>query len=160
PQPEGAGHGAGHDSTMVGRQNVVGDRHGTAGPRAASEPERGTTAHAAHPEPTHEAPALPRSWDKFDGAGHDQFTARLKAFRGNDNLNPDYSGGEGRVFAADGKMTALKRWFKARLSDMPASLSKLRQVRADIESHPKLSADIEVVRIHEEGPDWILRDSI
>jgi hypothetical protein len=62
------------------------------------------------------------------------------------------------VFVADGKLIALKRWFKSRLGDMPASLSKLRQVRADVESHPKLSADIEVVKIHEEGPDWILRD--
>ncbi|HMG13023.1 MAG TPA: hypothetical protein VK571_07605 [Gemmatimonadaceae bacterium] len=62
------------------------------------------------------------------------------------------------MFAADGKLIALKRWFHARLGDMPASLSKLRQVRADVESHQKLSADIEVVKIHEEGPDWILRD--
>lgn len=62
------------------------------------------------------------------------------------------------MFAADSKLTALKRWFKSRLGDMPASLSKLRQVRADLESNPKLSADVEVVKIYEEGPDWILRD--
>jgi hypothetical protein len=41
---------------------------------------------------------------------------------------------------------------------MPASLSKLRQVRAEVESNPRLSADVEVVKIYEEGPDWILRD--
>jgi hypothetical protein len=158
PHPERAAQSADHDPTTAGRQNVGGDQHGTAEPRTPNEPERVTPSHAAHPEPTQHAPDLPKSWDKFDIAGNDQFRARLKAFRGNENLTPDYSGGEGRVFAADGMLTALKRWFKVRLGDMPASLSKLRQVRADVESHPKLSADIEVVKIHEEGPDYILRD--
>lgn len=101
---------------------------------------------------------LPKSWDKFDPTANNQFKTRLKNFRGGDNLNPDYAGGEGRIFAADGKLTALKRWFEVRLGDMPASLSKLRQVKADVESHPRLGADIEVVQIHEQGPDWILRD--
>jgi hypothetical protein len=105
-----------------------------------------------------EVPALPKSWDKFESSTNDSFKARLGAFRGDGNLNPDYSGGEGRVFAADGELTALKRWFKSRLGDMPASLSKLRQVRAELESKPKLSADVDVVKIYEEGPDWILRD--
>jgi hypothetical protein len=105
-----------------------------------------------------EVPALPKSWDKLDPTTNDQFRARLNAFRGNENLNPNYSGGEGRVFAADGKLTALKRWFKSRLGDMPASLSKLRDARSAVESHPELHADVDVVKIYEVGPDWILRD--
>jgi hypothetical protein len=101
---------------------------------------------------------LPKSWAKFDSANNEAFEARLKQFRGNDDLDANFSGGEGRIFAVDGKSTALKRWFQSRLADMEASLSKLRRVRQDIESNPKLSADIEVVQIHEQGPDWILRD--
>jgi hypothetical protein len=158
PHPERTAQGADQNPPTVGRQDVGGDQHGTAAPRTPNEPEGVPAARAAHPPPAHDAPAPPKSWDKFDSAGNDQFKARLKAFRGNDNLAPDYSGGEGRVFAADGKLIALKRWFKARLGDMPASLSKLRQVRADVEAHPKLSADVDVVKIHEEGTDWILRD--
>ncbi|HEX3476085.1 MAG TPA: DUF4157 domain-containing protein [Kofleriaceae bacterium] len=107
--------------------------------------------------PGAEVPALPRSWDKFDPANNAPFRTRLNAFRGSDNLAPDYSGGEGRVFAADGQLMALKRWFRSRLGDMAESLSKLRQVRADVEANPRLSADVDVVRIYEEGPDWILR---
>lgn len=109
-------------------------------------------------DPARDTSALPSSWDKFEPSSNEAFRARLKAFRGNGNCNPDYAGGEGRVFAADGQLIALKRWFKSRLADMPASLAKLRQVRVEVESSPKLSADIDVVKIHEEGPDWILRD--
>jgi hypothetical protein len=126
-------------------------------PAAEAAPRTPSAVH--HPGgPGAEVPALPRSWDKFEPANNAQFRARLNAFRGNDNLAPDYSGGEGRVFAADGQLTTLKRWFKSRLGDMPASLSKLRQVRADVEANPRLSADVDVVKIYEEGPDWILRD--
>lgn len=125
----------------------------------AGEAAPRTPGAVPHPGgPGAEVPALPRSWDKFEPANSAQFRARLNAFRGNDNLAPDYSGGEGRVFAADGQLTALKRWFKSRLGDMPASRSKLRQVRADVEANPRLSADVDVVKIYEEGPDWILRD--
>ena len=101
---------------------------------------------------------LPRSWDKFEPTGNAEFQARLEAFRGSNNLNPTFAGGEGRIFAADGKLTALKRWFNVRLGDMPASIGKLRQVKVDVEMHAKLKADVDVVRIHEQGPDWILRD--
>lgn len=41
---------------------------------------------------------------------------------------------------------------------MPESLEKLEDVKADVEGNPKLAADVEVVKIHEKGPDWILRD--
>ncbi len=159
PHQDHANQAAAQAPARVERPNVVGTQRGSTEPRTADVPALQSNSPAATESPSiaHARP-LPKTWDKFDAAENDQFTARLKAFRGTDNLTPDYSGGEGRVFAGDGKMTALKRWFKARLSDMPASLSKLRQVRADVEANPKLRADIDVVKIHEEGPDWILRD--
>jgi hypothetical protein len=126
--------------------------------KTLTEPEHVKNPDGSRKPLAPETPALPTSWGKFESTTNDRFKARLGTFRGNQNLNPDYSGGEGRVFAADGKLTALKRWFQSRLGDMPASLSKLRQVRADVESNPKLSGDVEVVQIYEEGPDWILRD--
>jgi hypothetical protein len=100
----------------------------------------------------------PKSWDKFHAANDAEFKERLRAFRGNDELGPDYSGSEGRIFAAKGKSVALKRWFSNRLSDMPASLSKLEAVAADVSSNSVLGKHVEVVKIHEKGPDWILRD--
>jgi hypothetical protein len=153
--PDPTAPNADHAPAPVGRQNV----DDQPAPTVAKTPdELVSPAHAAQRDPAYHAPPLPKSWDKFDIAANERFRTRLAAFRGKENLAPDYSGGEGRVFAADGKHIALKRWFKTRLGDMPASLSKLRQVEADVESNPKLRADVDVVKIHEEGPDWILRD--
>jgi len=101
---------------------------------------------------------FPKSWDKFDPANNQSFKERLNEFRGNDDLNPDYSGGEGRVFTSEGKTTGLKRWFKSRLGDMPESLRKLQDVRSEVSSNPKLNETIDVVEIHEQKGDWILRD--
>ena len=56
------------------------------------------------------------------------------------------------------RTTALKRWYANRLQDMPASLQKLRDVQAAVQGNPELSAHVEVVKIHETGPDWIIRD--
>jgi hypothetical protein len=149
----------GPEAAAVGdHAKVAHEPGGEATPKTPQEPEHVNHPNGLRQPPGRRVPAPPKSWDKFEPTTNDQFRPRLNAFRGNENLTPDYSGGEGRVFAADGKLTALKRWFKSRLGDMPASLSKLRQVRADVESHSKLSADVDVVKIYEEGPDWILRD--
>ena len=139
---------------------ATGPERATTGAKEELAGEGKTTAPATpHPEARLPAePTLPRSWDKFEPSYNQAFKDRLAAFRASTNLEPDYSGGEGRVFAADGQLVALKRWFQSRLGDMAESLSKLRQVRADVEAHPKLAADVDVVKIYEEGPDWILRD--
>lgn len=121
-----------------------------------SETQADVHLQTAHVEPA--TPQLPAAWAKFEASGNDAFRARLKAFRGNDDLRPNHSGGEGRLFVVEERPLALKRWFKSRLADMPTSLSKLREVRADVEANPKLSADIDVVKIHEQSQDWILRD--
>jgi len=144
--PEASTAGAGFDAESNGKV------------RSATHHDINTAPHAGESAPRSPARDVPKSWDKFSRAGDESFKARLKDFRGNDNLVAEYSGGEGRVFMAQDKHVALKRWFQARLSDMPASLTKLRDARADIEAHPKLASDIEVVKIYEEGPDWILRD--
>ncbi|HUQ01166.1 MAG TPA: hypothetical protein VM261_01665, partial [Kofleriaceae bacterium] len=100
----------------------------------------------------------PKSWDKFHVAHDEEFKARLRSFRGNDELAADFSGGEGRIFAAKGRSVALKRWFSDRLGDMPESLSKLEALATDMASNPVLGKHVEVVKIHEKGTDWILRD--
>jgi hypothetical protein len=105
-----------------------------------------------------DAPKAPKSWLKFDQTNDAEFRDRLRAFRGNDELAPDFSGGEGRIFAAEGRTVALKRWFRDRLADLPTSLAKLEEVAADVASNPVLSENVEVVKIHERGTDWILRD--
>ncbi len=101
---------------------------------------------------------LPKTWSQFATQLNEGFRTRLAEFRGNNNLSPTASGGEGRIFSANGKTTALKRWFESRLGDMPESISKLEDVRAAVNSHAELSQHIEVVKIYETGPDWILRD--
>jgi hypothetical protein len=53
---------------------------------------------------------------------------------------------------------ALKRWFRSRIKDMGESLRLLDKAREGVEANPKLKADIEVVRIHERGTDWVVRD--
>ncbi|HEY8378159.1 MAG TPA: RHS repeat-associated core domain-containing protein, partial [Nannocystis sp.] len=100
----------------------------------------------------------PSDWKKFDPAYHEAFKKRLREFRGNDNLKYDYFGGEGRIFKGRDKTMALKRWYQSRLGDMKRSLERLEHARADVEANPQLSRDIEVVKIHEKGADWILRD--
>jgi hypothetical protein len=112
------------------------------------------------PEPPKPAPSsYPKSWSKFIADLNEAFKQRLNQFRGNNDLEPTFNkGGEGRVFAADGKLIALKRWFASRINDMPRSLQLLRDARAAIEPDPKLNGVLEVVKIEQTGPDWILRD--
>src|SRR5262249_46838190 len=86
------------------------------------------------------------------------FKAKLESFRGNDNLEGGYSGGEGTVYPGPDRTTALKRWYQSRLGDMPASLQKLRDVANAVHNDPELSAHVEVVTIYETGPAWIIRD--
>jgi hypothetical protein len=100
----------------------------------------------------------PKSWDKFDATSNEAFKSKLESFRGNDDLENGYSGGEGTVYPGADRTTALKRWYANRLQDMPASLQKLRDVQAAVQGNPELSAHVEVVKIHETGPDWIIRD--
>jgi hypothetical protein len=104
---------------------------------------------------------LPKSWDAFEAELNDKFKVRLRAFRGNDNLesSPALRGGEGQLFLSDLEPTsALKRWFEARLGELDQSVGMLRDASSAVSADPNLSADIDVVKIHEQADDWILRD--
>jgi hypothetical protein len=141
-----------------GHQRVTHDTGGAASTKTPKEIDHTDVHDQLHNVLARQQSGPPTSWDKFDPTTNNQFKVVLRELRGTDNLSPNFAGGEGRIFAADGKLIALKRWFKVRLGDMPASVTKLRQVKADVESQRKLSADVDVVRVHEEGSDWILRD--
>lgn len=104
-----------------------------------------------------EAPP-PASWFGFAAAHNDAFRARLRSFRGTDNVEPSDQGGEGAVFRDGGEERVLKRWYADRLGDMGRSVKLLKATRAAVERTPELSRRVRVVHIHEEGPDWILRD--
>ncbi|HEU4325326.1 MAG TPA: hypothetical protein VFS21_19440 [Roseiflexaceae bacterium] len=104
---------------------------------------------------------LPRTWDAFDPQLNDSFIRRLREFRGNDDLHAprDLRGGEGQVFPSEiHPGLALKRWFDKRIRDLDLSIQKLEQTKAAVDNDPRLSADLEVVKIYERGEDWILRD--
>lgn len=103
----------------------------------------------------------PRSWDNFNPEHHAEFRAKLREFRGNDDLNPteNMSGREGQIFTSDKKpFLTLKRWFKKQVGVMKESVRKLKVAGDAIEGNPKLKSDVEVVKIHEQGSDWIIRD--
>jgi hypothetical protein len=111
------------------------------------------------PEPKPPTTEVPKSWSKFKAEFHELFKARLKTFRGNDELAPDFGGGEGKIFS-NGSKFALKRWFAKILDSGKAEegIKLLEDAKADVDANPNLANDVEVVKIHEKGPDWILRD--
>jgi hypothetical protein len=100
----------------------------------------------------------PASWFGFKADLNDAFRARLRDFRGTDDLAPTHKGGEGAVFRDAGDQRVLKRWFGDRLGDMRRSVHLLKAVRAAVEKDPTLRRYVRVVQIHEEGADWIQRD--
>ena len=68
-------------------------------------------------------------------------------------------GGEGQLFLSENAPDlALKRWFEPRLGDMNESVRRLEVLSDAVKANPALSKHIEVVKVHERGSDWILRD--
>lgn len=104
-------------------------------------------------------PRFPDSWDEFDERFHAEFERELKGFRGNDDLEPTSGlrGGEGQLFLGGPESQTLKRWFKARLSDKPSSISLLRGARGSVTANPRLAAVMDVVEVFRTGSDWALR---
>jgi len=103
----------------------------------------------------------PRDWSRFDPDGHTEFRTRLREFRGTDELSSSggLAGGEGQVYLSDRHPDlGLKRWFASRLDDMAKSIRLLEEVRAAVLRNPTLARDLDVVRIHERGRDWMVRD--
>jgi len=103
----------------------------------------------------------PKDWSLFDPARHEAFRVRLEDFRGNENLESDFKGGEGAIFTGKSKSTALKRWFSdssGNLDKMDLSLQKLRAAREAVGANPELAGHVDVVAVHERTGDYIVRD--
>jgi hypothetical protein len=100
---------------------------------------------------------FPESWSKFDTSGNEAFKAKLEELRGTADLDTKFAGGEGMVFRIDGSR-AIKRWYSTRLQDLETSLALLRDSRAAVDADSTLGEHVSVVTIHEQGPDWIVRD--
>lgn len=103
---------------------------------------------------------IPGSWSKFDENLNQAFVNRLEKF-GTQNLEPDSKlrGGEGQLFLSPKTPDlALKRWYQNRLGDLDRSVNILQDAGAVVNNHPVLSKTLKVVKVHEVGPDWILRD--
>jgi len=126
--------------------------------------EKGLEAHVKIPagEKVHEPKAnpYPENWNNFDEANNEAFKERLEKFRGTDDLDNSFGGGEGRVYPDESRTKALKRWFKKRLKDFAGSIKKLQEIKAVVDANPELAKVVEVVSIYEVGMDWIVRDFI
>lgn len=107
------------------------------------------------------AAELKAAWDRFESAHDAEFKSKLKEFRGNDDLTMDrkLAGGEGQLFPSDKTPgMALKRWFKLRSGEFASAVARLSKAKAVVDSIPALKNVLEVVRVHAQGTDWILRD--
>lgn len=103
---------------------------------------------------------FPDSWNDYDPGFHEEFEAKLKEFRGNDDLEPTpgFRGGEGQLFlSGKSPLLALKRWFKTRVGDMAESLRLLRSAKSGVEGNGRLSKVVDVVEVAEKGSDWAVR---
>jgi hypothetical protein len=115
----------------------------------------------AEAEQRRAAKEFQEDWARFDSARDADFKAKLREFRGNDDLtmNRNMSGGEGQLFQSP-KFThrVLKRWFKNAPHTAENSVKRLAQAQAVVDSNPNLKKAMSVVRVHENGSDWIIRD--
>ena len=110
-------------------------------------------------------PLIPANWNRFDQAQDQQFIERLRQFQGEDNLDltrpSGFAGGEGQLFFSSAQPDqALKRWFSSRLDDMPESVRLLDDAAAAIDNNADIARHLDVVRISDRGPDWIVRDFV
>ena len=91
---------------------------------------------------------------------HRPFESRLTEFYAGRTPGPEYVGGEGRIYTQPDARPglALKRWKRDRLPDFADGVDFLVAGRELVDSMPELHRRLEVVRIQERGPDWILRE--
>lgn len=68
-------------------------------------------------------------------------------------------GREGQLFFSDRFLNlTLKRFFKSKNASYKKGIDDLRATRSMVLSYTDLSKFLEIAEIHEEGPDWIIRD--
>lgn len=134
-------------------------------PPTASPADKGRAALATAKEALEvikpKVPVDPRKipkWDVFKPELNEAFIKVLQTFRETADLKPDFSGGESKIFTKPGEMLALKRWVGERFHQMEQSITLLRQMDEAINKNPELNKLMEVVKVHDQGPDWILRD--
>lgn len=126
-----------------------------------AEGEKKAAEARAEAEKKRAADELKRDWDRFDSKNDPEFKKKLADFRGSDDLTMKRSmaGGEGQIFLSDKYPNlALKRWFKSSPHPFTDSVSRLETARTVVDGNAQLSKDMSVVKIHEKGSDWILRD--
>jgi len=102
---------------------------------------------------------FPKSWDVFNPVTNREFKTELENFRGTDDMEQNFAGGEGAVYLGQRKTTALKRWF-AKRTDMPQSLAKLRAAHDAVSGDLILSNHLLVVEVRRTAADWIERDFV
>ena len=115
---------------------------------------------------------LPESWFNsrgqpvFDPDRDLDFIERLREFGGSPIADKEnFRGGEGQLFfSPDDPTRTLKRWVEARIDEttgspgIESSIRKLEDAREAVMGDPVLRSVIDVVEIHDRGPDWIVRD--
>ena len=105
---------------------------------------------------------IPKSWTIFKSEYNLEFYEKLVEFRGNDrdlDYDPKRGGSEGQIFKSDNyEDIILKRWFTKSFWKFERSVRYLEETRNRIETNPELNQYIEVVEVHDQGSDWILRD--
>jgi hypothetical protein len=88
------------------------------------------------------------------------FETKLKEFLRGRAEGPIYEGGEGRVHTQPDVQhsRALKQWFPNRIQDFANGVDFLIAAQEQYSKIPGISGRLEVVRIYERGPDWIVRE--
>ncbi len=112
---------------------------------------------------------LPADWSDFISANNYEFYKKLIEFRGNDPVlglswtdleGNKIGGGEGKIFISQiNTRRCLKRWTESQFDKkFTDSVGLLERVKDIVDNDPILNQYIEVVKIHEQGKDWIERD--
>ena len=106
-------------------------------------------------------PLYPRSWNIFASRHHDEFKARLAAFRGDRVADPldCFRTHRTQMFLSDkDPFRVLVRWLGSQAAGMNEAIALLEATRRGVQSSPVLAADLTVVELHERGSDWVICD--
>ncbi|NHZ82061.1 hypothetical protein F2P44_22680 [Massilia sp. CCM 8695] len=67
--------------------------------------------------------------------------------------------GKGLLFLSENNPNiALKRWYQKRISDLNESATILEDAGRVVRRDPALKNTLDVAKVYEKGPDWVLRD--
>jgi hypothetical protein len=99
-------------------------------------------------------------WSHFDASKEAAFIRELQRFRDGADLgfNPLMHGSEGQIFLSASRPGLCMKRFFSRVSNPWIGVSYLEQARLQVEADPKFDRYISIVKVHERGLDWIIRD--